>query len=162
MLYTSDMAAPGQAVRSVPGVDGVARRFPLRSWRAGDVLLPLLSVAAFLVAWEVVTRAGVISQTDLPSATTTFEKLWSLVQTNQFWTSLLQTLRGWALGLALATVLAVPIGIFLGTSHFALRALRVPIEFLRPIPSAALIPLLFLTLGTTLQSEIFLAAFGAF
>jgi len=38
----------------------------------------------------------------------------------------------------------------------------VPIEFLRPIPSAALIPLLFLTLGTTLKSEIFLATFGAF
>ena len=42
------------------------------------------------------------------------------------------------------------------------RAFRVPIEFLRPIPSAALIPLLFLTLGTTLKSEVFLAAFGAF
>ena len=79
-----------------------------------------------------------------------------------FWTSFAQTVRGWALGLALATILAVPIGIFLGTNQFALRALRVPIEFLRPIPSAALIPLLFLTLGTTLQSEIFLATFGAF
>ena len=37
-----------------------------------------------------------------------------------------------------------------------------PIEFLRPIPSAALIPVLFLTLGTNLNSEIFLATFGAF
>ena len=76
--------------------------------------------------------------------------------------SFAQTVRGWALGLALATVLAVPIGILLGSNDFAARALRVPIEFLRPIPSAALIPLLFLTLGTTLKSEIFLAAFGAF
>jgi ABC-type nitrate/sulfonate/bicarbonate transport system permease component len=38
----------------------------------------------------------------------------------------------------------------------------VPIEFLRPIPSAVLIPLLFLTLGTNLKSEVFLATFGAF
>ncbi len=37
-----------------------------------------------------------------------------------------------------------------------------PIEFLRPIPSAALIPLLFLTWGTSLKSEVFLATFGAF
>ena len=37
-----------------------------------------------------------------------------------------------------------------------------PVEFLRPIPSAALIPLLFLTLGTNFKSEVFLAAFGAF
>src|SRR6185436_17183471 len=42
------------------------------------------------------------------------------------------------------------------------RAFRVPIEFMRPIPSAVLIPLLFLTLGINLKSEVFLAAFGAF
>jgi ABC-type nitrate/sulfonate/bicarbonate transport system permease component len=50
----------------------------------------------------------------------------------------------------------------LGLSDLAGRAFRVPVEFLRPIPSAALIPLLFLTLGTTLKSEVFLATFGAF
>ena len=71
-------------------------------------------------------------------------------------------MRGWALGLAIATVLAVPLGIALGVSDFAARAFRVPIEFLRPIPSAVLIPLLFLTLGTSLKSEVFLASFGAF
>jgi len=70
--------------------------------------------------------------------------------------------RGWAIGLGLATLLAVPLGIALGSSEFAARAFRVPIEFLRPIPSAALIPVLFLTLGTNLNSEIFLATFGAF
>jgi ABC-type nitrate/sulfonate/bicarbonate transport system permease component len=59
-------------------------------------------------------------------------------------------------------VLAIPCGILLGSSRLAASAFRVPIEFLRPIPSAALIPLLFLTLGTTLESEVFLATFGAF
>ena len=93
---------------------------------------------------------------------TTFSELWDLMQTGSFWHAVLQTVRGWALGLGVATALAVPIGIFLGSSDFAAAAFRVPIEFLRPIPSAALIPVLFLTLGTTLQSEIFLAAFGAF
>lgn len=122
----------------------------------------VLSIASAFVAWEIVSRTGLISQTDLPSAGTTFEKLWSLMQTGHFWTAFAQTVRGWALGLVIATALAVPIGILLGSSQLALRAFRVPIEFLRPIPSAALIPLLFLTLGTTLQSEIFLATFGAF
>ena len=59
-------------------------------------------------------------------------------------------------------MLAIPIGIALGLSPLAASAFRVPIEFLRPIPSAALIPLLFLTLGTNFKSEVFLAAFGAF
>ena len=84
------------------------------------------------------------------------------MQTGDFWTAFGETVRGWAIGLGLAIVLAVPIGIALGSSDFAASAFRVPIEFLRPIPSAALIPLLFLTLGTNLKSEIFLATFGAF
>ena len=50
----------------------------------------------------------------------------------------------------------------LGSSDIAATAFRVPIEFLRPIPSAALIPVLFLTIGTNIKSELFLAAFGAF
>ena len=122
----------------------------------------MLSIGAALAFWELISRTGVISQKDLPSMSTSFHELWRLMQTGAFWTAFLQTVRGWALGLGVATVLAVPIGILLGSSEFAAGAFRVPIEFLRPIPSAALIPLLFLTLGTTLKSEVFLAAFGAF
>jgi ABC-type nitrate/sulfonate/bicarbonate transport system permease component len=130
--------------------------------RLAPVVATLLSVAAFLALWQFVSRAGLISEQDLPAMTTTFQELWSMIHTREFWTAFGQTVRGWALGLGIATALAVPIGILLGSSQFALRAFRIPIEFLRPIPSAALIPLLFLTLGTTLKSEVFLAAFGAF
>jgi ABC-type nitrate/sulfonate/bicarbonate transport system permease component len=129
---------------------------------AVDFLLPLASVGAALVLWEVISRSGLISQNELPAMSTTMQELWSELQTAAFWKNFGYTVRGWALGLAIATVLAVPLGILLGASEFAGRAFRVPIEFLRPIPSAVLIPLLFLTLGPSLKSEVFLAAFGAF
>ena len=129
---------------------------------AVDYLLPLASVLGALALWEFVVRAGLVSENDLPAMTTTMQELWSLMKTGEFWKDFAYTVRGWALGLAIATVLAVPIGIVLGTSELAGRALRVPIEFLRPIPSAVLIPLLFLTIGPSLKSEVFLAAFGAF
>jgi ABC-type nitrate/sulfonate/bicarbonate transport system permease component len=134
----------------------------LRIARAADLVLPLLSVAAALALWEVVSRTGLIPERELPSMSSSFSKLWDLMQTGAFWKNLGYTIRGWGLGLLIATALAVPIGILLGSSDFASRAFRVPIEFLRPIPSAVLIPLLFLTLGPTLESELFLAAFGAF
>jgi ABC-type nitrate/sulfonate/bicarbonate transport system permease component len=142
--------------------DAPVGRLGAQVMRAAQVAAILLSVAAALAVWELASRGGLISQRDLPSMSASFRELWSLMQTGSFWGAFAQTVRGWALGLAVATALAVPIGILLGSSDFAARALRVPIEFLRPIPSAALIPLLFLTLGTTLRSEIFLAAFGAF
>jgi ABC-type nitrate/sulfonate/bicarbonate transport system permease component len=155
------VSASGVAsARSVSGetratLEGLAARLV-------TMLAVAASVAGFLALWQFVSRAGLISEQDLPAMTTTFQELWSMMHTREFWTAFGQTVRGWALGLGIATALAVPIGVFLGSSEFAGRAFRIPIEFLRPIPSAALIPLLFLTLGTTLKSEVFLAAFGAF
>ena len=127
-----------------------------------NIAVGVASVLASLALWELVSRTDTISQHDLPAMSTTVRALWDMVQTGVFWSAFLHTVRGWAIGLGLAIVLAVPIGITLGSSDFAASAFRVPIEFLRPIPSAALIPILFLTLGTQLRSEVFLATFGAF
>ena len=156
--YTSrvQMAAAGSQEVSRP-----ARRRS-RAGRLGRGLIPIMSVLAALVFWELVSRTGVISQNDLSSMSTSFRELWSMMETQAFWRALGHTVSAWAISLTLATVLAVPIGIALGSSELAASAFRVPVEFLRPIPSAALIPLLFLTLGTTLKSELFLATFGAF
>jgi ABC-type nitrate/sulfonate/bicarbonate transport system permease component len=130
--------------------------------RAADAAVPLVSVLVALGLWEAVSRGGLIAERDLPSMSTTVAEFGSLVKTSSFWIAFGHTVEGWAIGLGLATALAVPIGIALGSSPFAGAAFRVPIEFLRPIPSAALIPVLFLTLGTNIKSEIFLATFGAF
>lgn len=151
------MAGPGDVAVAPDSLGHAGARRGLRL-----VLVPFVSVLAALAAWELVSRGGLIAERDLPAMSSTFRELWSLTKTGSFWLAFGQTVRGWAIGLALATALAVPIGIALGSSEFAARAFRVPIEFLRPIPSAALIPVLFLTLGTNLNSEIFLATFGAF
>jgi ABC-type nitrate/sulfonate/bicarbonate transport system permease component len=155
------MSSPTQPIVDAGSVSfaAPASRFRI-SW--SSVLLPTLSVVGALALWELISRTNTISQRDLPAMSTSFRTLWSLLQTGSFWWAFLDTVRGWALGLGIATVLAVPLGIVLGSSEFAARAFRVPIEFLRPIPSAVLIPLLFLTLGTNLKSEVFLATFGAF
>ena len=154
-------AAQEAPAAGLPG-EHLAERERARSPRLANALVFVLSFAFALLFWEAVSASGLIREEDLPSMTATMDELWGLVQTRDFWTAFLQTARGWAIGLGLATLLAVPIGIVLGLSDLGGRAFRVPVEFLRPIPSAALIPLLFLTLGTTLESEVFLATFGAF
>src|ERR671937_385651 len=158
-----DMATRGEAAADVAVAEDQRRaRVSFGLGRGVQIAVFVLSIAAALGFWELVSRTNLISQKDLPAMSTTFSELWSLMHTGALWIALLETVRGWALGLAVATALAVPIGILLGSSEFAAAAFRVPIEFLRPIPSAALIPVLFLTLGTNLKSEVFLAAFGAF
>jgi ABC-type nitrate/sulfonate/bicarbonate transport system permease component len=151
-MTTSDAATPRLG----------AARLPLPGRRALRLLPVVASVALALAFWEAVSRSGAIAESDLPAMSTTFERLWELMGTGVFWAAFAYTVRGWAVGLLIATGLAVPAGIALGSSELAGRAFRVPVEFLRPIPSAVLIPLLFLTLGPNLDSEVFLAAFGAF
>jgi len=152
-MAAGEVATAGPAIAAT----GETRRISL-----AEPLVFVLSIAAALAFWELISRTGVISQKDLPAMSTSFRELWSMLQTSHFWWSLGDTVRGWALGLFFATAVAVPLGIALGSSDFAASAFRIPIEFMRPIPSAALIPVLFLTLGTNIKSELFLASFGAF
>jgi ABC-type nitrate/sulfonate/bicarbonate transport system permease component len=155
---TTAQEATAEALRpALPATEGATR-----SSGVANALVFVLSIAFAFAVWELISRSGVIREEDLPPMSSTVDELWSMARTWDFWSAFLYTVRGWALGLALATVLAVPLGVVLGLSDLAGRAFRVPVEFLRPIPSAALIPLLFLTLGTTLRSEVFLATFGAF
>ena len=70
-----------------------------------------------------------------------------------FWTALARTLQDWAGGLALAIVAAVLAGLVIGLVP-GLRALTAStIEFLRPIPSVALVPLAVLIYGVGLESK---------
>jgi ABC-type nitrate/sulfonate/bicarbonate transport system permease component len=118
-------------------------------------------VLGVLVLLEVVVRVGVIPSRYFPPMTTTFGTLFRQLGESSFWMAVLQTLEGWALGLAIAAIVAIPLGMLIGSNVVVYRGLRPIIEFLRPIPSVALIPLAILIYGTGMQSKVFLAAFAS-
>jgi ABC-type nitrate/sulfonate/bicarbonate transport system permease component len=126
------------------------------------VLAPLAAVAALLVLWELVVAVGIVAETNIPPASAALSELVAQLGDGAFWSAVGSTLEGWAAGLGIAVALGVPLGLLIGSSRWAYRALRVPIEFLRPIPSVALIPLAVLIYGQGLQSKVFLAAFASF
>jgi ABC-type nitrate/sulfonate/bicarbonate transport system permease component len=133
-----------------------------RSTRAvPDWALGVLSVVVVLVALEALSRSGVVSESDIPPVSQVLGKLVDQLGTREFWTAVAETLRGWGLGLAISVVAGVVLGLALGLSEMAYGALRIPIEFLRPIPSVALVPLAVLLYGTGLQSTLFLVCYAA-
>jgi ABC-type nitrate/sulfonate/bicarbonate transport system permease component len=121
-----------------------------------------IGVVGALLLWELSVRSGVLPAQTIPPMSETFAELLDTMGTAEFWSAVYNTLKGWALGLGIAIVLAVPLGIVIGSSRVVYRALRVMIEFLRPVPSVALIPLAVLVLGSGLESKVFLAAFASF
>src|SRR5688500_12520199 len=119
-VYTSTVAAPGQVASAAEVVREETRAaFASLPARLAVVLVPVLSIAAALGLWELVVRRGLISEQDLPTMSATVRELWSMMETRGFWVAFGETVRGWALGLGIATALAVPIGIFLeiGRAH---------------------------------------------
>ena len=144
---------PGETARS----PGSQRQFRVPGWGPGAA-----AVAGALVLWELLSRIGVLSDRFFPSMSATFAELGRALGTARFWEAVYNTLQGWALGLGIAVALAIPLGILIGSSRLAYRGARVLIEFLRPIPSVALIPLAVLVYGTGLESKVFLAAFASF
>jgi ABC-type nitrate/sulfonate/bicarbonate transport system permease component len=123
--------------------------------------LPWIGVASVLVLFELLSRSELISSRSFPPVTDWAQALGDLLGEQSFWTAVGDTLQGWALGLAIAIAIAIPLGIVLGSSRLLYRAVRGVVEFLRPIPSVALIPLAVLVWGTGLSSKVFLAAFAS-
>src|SRR4051794_6990835 len=129
--------------------------------RVPEAALPWIGVLAVLVLVELVVRAGLISSRYFPTVTDMASALVDQLGQSAYWTAIAHTLEGWAIGLAIAIVIAVPVGLLLGFSEVLYHAFRPAIEFLRPIPSVALIPLAILVYGTGLQSKVFLVAFAS-
>jgi NitT/TauT family transport system permease protein len=118
-------------------------------------------VVAFLILAEVLGRTHVISPSVLPLTSTVLARTIGLAGNPQFLGDLAATLLSWAIGLALAVVVAVPLGVVLGSLPGVRAATRAIVEFLRPIPSVALILLVGLILGPGLRETVTLIVYAA-
>ncbi|PRX50271.1 NitT/TauT family transport system permease protein [Prauserella shujinwangii] len=125
------------------------------------VVRNLVGLAAFLVLWEGVARLGLVRQEDLPPASVVLEQTFGLLGNESFLRDVIASVLAWAIALGLAIVIAVPSGLLLGSLPGLRVATRAVVEFLRPIPSVALIPLVILVVGGGPESKIALATYAA-
>lgn len=118
-----------------------------------------VAVTCFLA--EFLSRSGLISQGHLPPLSDIFWAALQLLADPVFLEDLAATIVAALIGLALAIVTAVPAGILLGSYDIAYRATRAIVEFLRPIPTSAIIPVAILLFGQHLGMKVFLVTFSA-
>jgi ABC-type nitrate/sulfonate/bicarbonate transport system permease component len=138
----------------------VSERPAGRSERRARILVGAAGVLVAALIWEGTTRLGVFDASSFPPLTTVLDSLASQLGTGAFWAALGRTLESTVLGFAIGVVIAVPLGIALGLSDLAFRSTRFVVEFLKPIPVVAILPLVLLIYGTTLQMKLVLIAFG--
>lgn len=130
---------------------------PNRTASAGRLIV---GVFVFFLILELITTLSAIPAVYLPRASTVVMRMLELVTDLNFLKQVAATLEAWALGLALATLISVPIGIVVGTSKTAYEMSSPVIEFMRPIPSVALIPLAILLFGQGFLMKIILVTYA--
>jgi len=139
-----------------------AERRRSRRQRPRYILLGVAGVLTFLLVWELTSRLGIVDPTFLPPASVVLVTLVTNAMLTGFWVAVGQTVTSWALGMLIALVLSLPLGIVIGLSPFLQRATRSVVEFLRPIPSVGLIPLAVLLFAVPLQQSLLIVVYGAF
>jgi NitT/TauT family transport system permease protein len=117
-----------------------AERKPLPRW-----MITVASVALVLIVWEIFGRRINPVFGSYPSAIA--EAFWELLITGQLWSALYESLRPFVVGYALAIIVGVPLGLFIGGFRAAEAALGLYITAGYAMPLVALVPLLILWLG---------------
>jgi NitT/TauT family transport system permease protein len=117
--------------------------------------------AVFLIIAELAGRLGLIDPAVLPLASTVLATAGELAVDSDFLSSIGSTMTAWATGMLLAVGLIIPLGILFGSVPGVERALRPIVEFMRPIPSVALIPLVLLVLRDNFAMEVSVIVYAA-
>ncbi|MBF0529860.1 MAG: ABC transporter permease [Deltaproteobacteria bacterium] len=131
----------------------------------GLIVLPILSVSAFFIVWELIVDLGIVPDTML-AAPSTVIKLFIVKLTDpnpdgavigvHAWVSAQEAFIGYILSLAIG----LPLGLFMGW-FTVVRGLARPIfELIRPIPPIAWIPLTVFWFGIGLEGKVFIIWLG--
>jgi ABC-type nitrate/sulfonate/bicarbonate transport system permease component len=123
-------------------------------------LVGALGVLLAALIWEGATRVEILDPSVIPPLTDVLDALFEELGSADFWTALWRTCESTLLGLAISVLIAVPLGIGLGLNDVVFRSTRFVVEFLKPIPVVAILPLVLLIYGTTLKMKLVLIVFG--
>lgn len=122
---------------------------------------PFIGIGVFLGIWESIVASGIVSGNYLPAFHAIIATLFTSEVGGTIVIESLATLWRALTGYFIAIVAAVPLGIFLGRSVAVSEMLSPLIEFLRPLPSSAIVPVALLFLGLGSEMIIFVVVFGA-
>lgn len=118
----------------------------------------LAGAALLLAAYEAFRLAGVLPEQSAPAVPAVVDSFVAGLASGELVEPLLATAQAWALGLLVAAVVGTTLGAAVGLSAWADAVTRVAVEFLRPIPVIALLPVAIVIFGLQISMQVFLVA----
>ena len=169
---TAPALSVSEGVAGEPAAVSLARPRPRwRRWvalnkgRLRSIALAVVSIAVFVACWEIVTVYQMdlyIRFVNVPSPADVLASAIRAAHSTTFAYNVAISCRRIAVGFAVATAIAVPLGFLMG--RFAvLREIVFPVsEVLRPIPAIAWVPMAIMLWPTNEESIVFITFIGSF
>ncbi|MCV9922009.1 taurine ABC transporter permease TauC [Pseudomonas sp. BT-42-2] len=158
-MSSLELPVAGKPTRQSKPVIKLRRPLPTR-W------ISALTLTALLALWWLVTAAGWVEPLFLPSPADILAKAWVLLTQGymdaSLWQHLGASLGRIGLALAAASLTAIPVGIAIGYNRIARGILDPLIEFYRPIPPLAYLPLIVIWCGIGELSKVLLIYLAIF
>ena len=128
--------------------------------------ISVVTVSTLLVVWFAITNLGLIKPLFLPSPQAVVEQFWLYLsgQANDkpLWQHFAASMFRVFTAFALACLTAIPIGIAMGMSRWARGIFDPPIEFYRPLPPLAYLPLIIIWFGIDEMPKVLLIYLACF
>ena len=116
---------------------------------------------ALLGVWQLLSAAQFLSHVYFPAPSSALRVLGERLRDGSLWPSLGATVLRMFYGWALACIAGVVLGGMIGSSTVMRDYLRPILEFFRPLPASAIIPMAVLFLGLSNQMSVVVIAFGS-
>jgi NitT/TauT family transport system permease protein len=125
----------------------------------------VIAAAVFVglyVLWTVATYYSWVKPIFLPTPGEVWNRMSELASGGQLWDDARVSIYRIAVGFALATVMAIPIGLLIGSYRFWEAAIEPLVDFIRYMPVVAFVPLTILWAGTDDTQKFLIIWIGTF
>ncbi|MFC5508633.1 ABC transporter permease [Bosea massiliensis] len=153
----TDIATTGDGARSGAPSSGKAQRA-----KVPKLAISLASCIALLSLWEGVTRFGLVEPLFLPAPSQILNRAMLMNEQGILLGHVVASTWRVMVGFLLASLVAIPLGIFLGFSPVSRAVFDPVLSFLRPLPSMSWIPLSLLWFGIGESQKYSIVFMGAF
>lgn len=126
-----------------------------------ETLLPLVGVVGLVAIWYLAVWVRVVDPVLLPPPEAAFTAMVKGMAGGKLGYDFWRTVERTTYAIAIAAVIAIPIGVALGASERLYRSVEFVIDFFRSTPASAMFPLFLVIFGVGDMTKILVAAFGA-
>jgi ABC-type nitrate/sulfonate/bicarbonate transport system permease component len=134
----------------------------LRRVGRSPALLGSVGLVGLALLFEALPRLGVLPAEYFPPTSVIAGALVDELGRPAYWEALTGTLRTWLVGLGIAVAVGILVGIVIGSMPLLRAVTASTIEFLRPIPSVALLPLAVVLFSAPVRSILLLVVYASF